>query len=264
MIRILSTAIVFQFLAGSALAVNVGFLPGDAFFATHLTKEQVEKLAQAPTKAHEFHYSPHYEGAFCGYAGYWRATLGAENEKLVKNIVLAYEELRDSDHREWMEIEQDGKVELYESDSPTLLFYREDAKGMHLGLRYNENWVKEVALFGHPRQHSRLCNFIKEADAVMYSWRDAEAFAPLGAKCPKFDGKSGPQFDKPILLPSKLKAVLIPHGELETCFRQDDHASKYEIDSKQIRVFHLDQSGGLGGYRWTQEDDEDDDEQVPF
>jgi len=61
----------------AAFANNNLFLPGDAFFPTVLTADELGRLKADPDKPPVFEYSSFggYEGAFCGYARFNRGRI---------------------------------------------------------------------------------------------------------------------------------------------------------------------------------------------
>jgi hypothetical protein len=174
------TSITVAIIASSAsvLANNNLFLPGDAFFPTVLTKNDVEALQTTKTGERTFAYSSFdgYEAAFCGYAGYPIANIPAVDDIFAKNLAAVYARIREFDKRQLIERTDDGKTEFIETNAIRVMFYPPefDFAQHSLGLRYNENWVAEAVKFGHKREHLRLCCLIPEADAIEREWSDAE------------------------------------------------------------------------------------------
>lgn len=215
------------FLGAVALGNNNFFLPGDAFFPTELTQEDVAKLKADATNPPVFRYSAlgGYDGAFCGFAGYSRATIPALDEAFVANLKSAYARVREFEWRELREVDQDGVTTLVETNPARVLFYRHDFDfpRLKLGLQYNENWVAEVMKFGHARHQIRLCCLVNHAEAVMESWRDATDVAALTVSLPQVELRRSADVDEPITIDDRLKAIVLGSEPLTTYFRPEEY-----------------------------------------
>ena len=224
--------------SSSVIANNNLFLPGDAFFPTVLAKKDLGALLANKKGDRTFTYSSFggYEGAFCGNAGYYYATIPAVDNNFAKNLAAVYLRIREFDNRELIEITRDGKTELIETNGMRVLFYPAEFKfpRHRLGLRYNENWVSEAVKFGHEKDQLRLCCLIPDPDAVERSWRDAEAIPPLKVKLPDVELKPVPVTETPVVVESPVKAIVIGSHTLKELFRysDDDYLTVYIVDSK--------------------------------
>ncbi|MEX1039019.1 MAG: hypothetical protein WDZ51_00205 [Pirellulaceae bacterium] len=220
------------------MADNNYFLPGDAFFPTVLTQKGIEQLKSVKTGERMFAYSSlgGYDGAFCGYAGYYIATIPAVDDAFANNLATVYARIREDNNRELLEVLRDGKTELVETNGVRVLFYPPEFEFPRhtLGLRYNENWASEAVKFGHRREHLRLCCLIQNPDAVVISWRDAEAVAALKVKLPEIDLKPVPVTETPVEVQGPVKSIVVGSHTLEELFRleHDDYATVYIVDSE--------------------------------
>ena len=215
--------------AGPAGATNVGFLPGDAFFHTTLTKDVADELAGGGAVALRCVQSDHAVGGLCGYAGYWNAELPAGhplNGRLAELYKRLRKEVRDRRVREI--VRDDGAVEYHEENGFRLFLYNHDARHRPIGLRYNETWVTDAAAFyGVPEKATDrvlLDSFILDSAAFALDWRDAAVVPPLRATCPPIPEQSetlrrfnvaSPKMKEPITFDGPLLAVVTEDRDLK-------------------------------------------------
>ena len=186
-----SAPALFALAAGSAGATNVGFLPGDAFFHTTLTKDVADGLAAGGSVTLSYDRPDDAEFMLCGYAGYWNAELPADHP-LSPRLAAVYRRLRtDHEFREVVQYPQDdGSVREVETNGFRLFLYNVEYEPSRrkIGLRYNETWASDVAAFytdpAKARHHVRLDLFMEDRLAFVRDWRDAAAGPPLKATCP--------------------------------------------------------------------------------
>lgn len=239
--------IAFVSITVAILASNAGvsannnlFLPGDAFFPTVLTKNDVEALQTRKAGERNFAYSSFggYEGAFCGYAGYNNANIPAVDDDFARNLATVYARIREFDGRKLIEKTSNGRTEYIETNGIRVLFYPPEFEfpRHRLGLRYNENWVAEAIKFGHKKEHLRLCCLIADPDAVERSWRDADVIPPLNVELPDVELKPLPATEAPVVVQGNVKAIVIGSHTLKELFRynDDDYLTVYVVDSKGI------------------------------
>jgi hypothetical protein len=228
-IALLAGIFCFQFTT-IASANNNLFLPGDAFFPTTLTRDALEKLAEGKAPP-IFEYSSFggYDGAFCGYAGYRRATVAGIDDKFMANLQKAYHLIRKTEPRRLVERSIDGGTTLVETNGMRVLFYPKDFDfhEFKLGLQYNERWVNEAVKFGHSRKHLRLCALVDDPRAVELSWRDAAAVAELRVRLPNVDLKPLPPTDAPVTIQGDVLAVVLGGDDpLSAYFLPDDYTAE--------------------------------------
>ena len=247
----------------TSFANNNLFLPGDAFFPTELTKADIERLQKVKEGQLAFQYSRlgGYNAAFCGYAGYGTALLPVTDNKFTNNLAKAYKRIREFEGRQLIEIKmEDGKTSYEETNGVKVLFYNGDFDiSKHvLGLRYNETWLKEVAAFGHPREHARLCPLLQSRNAIATSWRDGDLVPALKAKLPAADkGSLKETLKEPIVMDSGIKAIIIPASvSLDDIFNRASTSNLLVVDSNGFKEMRYSKGkwkesssdeGGFGG-----------------
>jgi hypothetical protein len=226
-------------LSGAALGNNNFFLPGDAFFPTTLTAEQIAGLKADGASPHVFEYSSlgGYDGAFCGYAGYPRAKFPDLDDAFIANLKRVHARLRELEPRQLIERERDGQKHLVETNPMRVLFYPHDFEfpKFELGLQYNENWAEETMKFGHPRHMFRLCCLVEDADAIMESWRDSTDVPGLEATLP--DVELRPEWVEtiePVIIRGPLKAIVVTSQPLTEYYRRREWPTVWIVDSSGI------------------------------
>ena len=219
-----------------AFSNNNFFMPGDAFFPTSLTENELQVLADSDAQKHEFTYDSYrtWEGAFCGNAGFTSAACAKIDKRFVANLVKTYNLIREDYPKEIVEIKKDGDVKRTETNPIRVLFYRADfpykslaagkAPRAYLGIRYNENWVEESVKFGHSRHRVRMCSLIRHQKAPMICWRDSSHFPGLQIEIPKrFNYRTALRADSntPVKIVDDIKAIVLPPEPLLEYFRFD-------------------------------------------
>jgi hypothetical protein len=226
-----------------ARANNNFFLPGDAFFPTRLTEDELNKLNVNAKDGPTFEYSSlgGYEGAFCGYAGYERARFAKVDQPFINNLRLAYRHVRKNyEPKKLMEEERNGKLVVEETNGVGVLFYPPEFEfpKFSLGLQYNENWVAEVKKFGHRDREMRLCCLVDTANGVMESWRDSPLVAGLKAELPDVELKPVPETRGPIIVRGPVKAFVVDSRPLakyfDPCDDADEDISVLTVDSEGV------------------------------
>lgn len=238
-----------------AVANNNFFLPGDAFFPTQLTAEDLRELQMGEAAGKIFRYSSFggYEGAFCGYAGYSRAQIAAVDRSFITNLVTVYGEIRQYERKELVEVVEKGKTKQLETNGIRVLFYPQDfdLTKFKLGLQYNEKWVDETMKFGHERQQIRLCELIDDKEAVIESWRDASLVGSFELVLAKVKLDAGPPVEEPVNIKGPVKAVVLQHHTLKEYFNAgQDYRTIYVVSSKEVQQF------GWSDYQWNLVTDE--------
>ena len=107
--------------AEAILANNNFFLPGDAFFPSTLTSDDIDSLNSNPEEF-RFSYSSYggYPGAFCGFAGYRYAKVNAVNAEFASNLKKAYRIVRMTESRV-LEKTEVYEEELGEGEQPKMV-----------------------------------------------------------------------------------------------------------------------------------------------
>lgn len=230
--------------ASAILANNNLFLPGDSYFPTVLTQQDIATLRDKPESDRTFEYSSFdaYPMAFCGDAGFPHVRFSSVDDRFIANLQAVYENIREWQPRELREERENGTKKLVETNGIRVLFYRSDFPfpGGQLGLRYNENWASEAVRFGHQRAHLRLCSLIPHPDAIAISWRDASVYPglildPSDAVRDRIQHRG-----KPVTVTDDVKAFVIATYDLQDFFRPADRFLRlYVVDANGFKELHL-------------------------
>jgi len=189
----------------SAKAHNNYFLPGDALFSVSLTRDVVREWMSNDGTDFEFNYS-RFDGQFmaCGNIGYTKLKVTGVDDKFRSALVEAYWRFTRGVYPEFQEVDYETG-EQRQTNAVVALIYNEDFDGI-LGLKYNENWIKEGAgVYGGLFSSSR---------PVVLDWRSATDFESL-------------KLDKPIKSLAHLGGQIEVHHTVET---------PLEISAKGIKI----------------------------
>lgn len=231
---------------------NNRLLPGDAYFPTQLTAEEVDALQAQEAGPYVFQYSSFdtYGMTFCGYAGYEYVTFETVNEEFVNHLAAAYRAIRERQPRVLLEEKKDGKTTLVEQNGIRVFFYPAefDLDRYNIALRYNEGWAEEAVRFGHRPDHLRLCCMLSSPHAVMMSWRDSKHGAGLDLIRPinKTDRLGDDAIAEqpsvqpvPVVIRGKVKAVIALRPSL------DDYFSPAANEYLPLHVVHSNGHGEI-------------------
>lgn len=205
------------------LANNNLFLPGDAFFPTVMTKDDVIRFVS--TRSHErtitYKAIDKHGGALCGWAGFNRARIVTADDQFAENLQKAYDQLRKIQPRMLRESKVSDKLELIETNSMRVLFYSKDFdfKEYHLGVTYNENWIEQIEQFGHDRKHIQFSSLVDKSEAVAHCWRDGSLIPAMAATIP--DIEVGQKDQPAISIECPVKAIVLANGTLDEFFDSD-------------------------------------------
>ena len=238
-------ALLFCFLGTPFAAANNNFfLPGDAFFPTQLTAEDVRALQAGKPEEKVFFYTNlgGYGGYFCGYAGFGRTKIATLDRPFITNLAEAYSRLRAGQPKELREVVRDGQTRQVETNGMRILFYPQsfDFKQFHLGLQYNEKWVEEAIKFGHKREHLLLGEMIDDKDAIIKSWRDATVVGSFDATFPKLDLAETRLVEEPMTIKGPVQAIVLRGGSLKEYFQQKTTLELFVVDSKGLTYYYWD------------------------
>lgn len=178
MFQPLRIALVLFLLDSVTLANNNYFLPGDAFFAATLTKDQMEAVNDSGRWVIPYTRGAVDPGQFSGHAGY--KTLELSGDRLPE---LRQEMLRAFDFFS-KDLSGGGGTE----GGIRVLIYNKtfDFNKYRIGITYNERWREDVKLFGHDGE-IRLCPFVSLREGVVDCWRHGEAVERLAVELPKVE-----------------------------------------------------------------------------
>lgn len=228
----------------TCIANNNLFLPGDAFFPTLLTKDEIAKMRKTNSGARTFEYiATDQEGeAMCGYAGYANAIIPSVDDPFAENLDRVYSKLVSIRGRNLIERTENGKTTITENGGIRVLFYPSgfDFQVNRIGLKYNENWVEESKKFGHEKEDISYSSLINKAEAVAISWRDSLDVTGLQAILPEVDLEPTPRLEAPIVVSEPVRAYVLGFGSLDKFFApgEDDFLTLYIVDSKGVEEWN--------------------------
>lgn len=133
---------------GCAIAQNVQFMPGDAFFHSHLSKEIVDSLPENNSLTLNYMGAGN-EANFCGYVGFARIKINHLSPEAKKALSRLYFHIRYYNSRFLREgFGENAKVQYsQEVDAPSVFIHNKTSKWSGpnrqvVGLRYNQDWDK--------------------------------------------------------------------------------------------------------------------------
>lgn len=241
-------------LTTSVSAVNLSFMPGDAFFSVRLTAEIVDSL---PTEGGTLNLSyayPKGSGDFCGYAGFEKLTILGASPDFVDRIKSAYRAARiDVPLQIEINVDEDGNRKEFELNGFDAFVCNRDVdwKKQRIGIKYNEDWFnlpkKALAgprgkgLFGATGKTTacmQYVSFVTGARAVEHDWKYAARYAPLGAEVPDIEGWgiAHREIEVPVSVRAKdIDIVVLKHGSIKAAFNQKDGVEFFRISEDGVR-----------------------------
>ena len=245
-------------------ANNTLFLPGDAYFPTILTEDKVKSLQTERDPVFDYRKPLSIRGGFlCGYAGYGNLEFTAMPDEFKHGLRDVYHLLRRRFPKKIEIIDESREVETDEGDLvdvPTgkklqveingfsLLFYNTSFDGdrHRLGVRYNEDWVRETVVFGYKKEHVRLDSHVRSPHAVVVNWRDAGEVERLTTEMPQLAQEPRP--GKAVMIPVKLKpsitgdhpgirVIVLAGSNFDPYFGHAEGYSFFEVTEHGYREF---------------------------
>lgn len=227
-----------------ANAATPGFLPGDAFFACSLGERHLSSSFKDGNIA-EFTYRPPFNcAALGGHVGFWNIQIKEVSPHVASEIRDLYLYLRTrGGYRKQEEIRHssDGsptKIEL----NPFTMFVVNRSFSIdkfRVGIKYNEDWSKTViGGFNDAPLPAMYCSFVTGDAAVIEDWRNSTNVKPLNAKLPEDIEWNivGKRIQTPVVVHfSEVKFIIVPHGELDSCFLQKVDASLFTVSSDGVK-----------------------------
>ena len=103
-------------------------------------------------------------------------------------------------------------------------------------LKYNEDWIKETAAFGHAPEHVQLERFV--ADWYGWEWRDSAVVPALKGKIVK---KTEDNFSSKgwIEIPTPVCAVIFTPENLAKYKKREDGARFYLVKADEVAIYEL-------------------------
>ena len=162
-----------------AAATNTGFLPGDAFFHTRLTSEQIQSLNEVADQVFVYRPPVNTPTVLSGYAGFWELHYTAMPEPLRLNLQKLCLQLRTTRYPLRVK-RRENERELNPFD---LFIYPADfdETKTRVALKFNEDWTRHTL---------RFPTFVPVSDLVAYEWQRASRVPALAVSVP-FELKSG-------------------------------------------------------------------------
>ena len=187
MLRILLLALLA--IPAPVMAGNIGFLPGDSFFHSILTKDKSQELLKEETSMLKYVQPRWVEGYFCGYHGYWQLQLPSDSKPLILNLQTVYDSVRESSPRKLVEYKSLEGVQVHETNGLHLFVYNADFDPTKytVGRRYNETWVEDEMAFGRSRRETELQVFDRSPETYAGEWRDASQVPCLKTTYPTWE-----------------------------------------------------------------------------
>lgn len=228
-----------------ASATNFGFLPGDCFFHTTLSKEFIEQLQKENDPEFDYVRPKNASIAFCGYGGFYKMKFQKMPQGLKQNLNKVYQQIREQHHLQltvYPELKWDNELQkslktgkiIREEVNPIHVFFVNadyDVARFKVGLKYNETWAEEMmAIASHKRDQTHLDLFVESGSAVMRDWRDAKLVRKLDVRCPELTTRN---FKKPVEVTGKLKAIVLPTGEIKDYYHGGP--TFYVVDAEKIQ-----------------------------
>tara|TARA_R110002167_G_scaffold88135_1_gene237875 strand:- start:486 stop:1289 length:804 start_codon:yes stop_codon:yes gene_type:complete len=230
-----------------AHASNNYFLPGDAFFHSHLDRELALKLKQNPETP--FNYRFVGQLAFCGYAGYSSLVLDQQNQNLANNIHKVYFDIRNNLPIELkmkrdipaskLETTQWNVADFEETNGMSLFFYNADYdwQRRHIALKYNEDWLDDLKKFGFGG--GRYCEFVKSPDAIIASWSLGKYIPPLNLKLPEVEIEKFQTVKTPLTPQAPLKALILLGSNYNDYFNMKNGWEVIEVTNEGISRYEI-------------------------
>lgn len=225
-----------------AHASNNYFLPGDAFFHSHLDRELAIKLKQNPETP--FNYQFVGQLAFCGYAGYSSLVLDQQNRNLANNIQKVYFDIRNDIPIE-LEMKRDipstrleatewNAADFEETNGMSLFFYNADYdwQRRHIALKYNEDWQGDLKKFGFGG--GRYCEFVKIPDAIIASWSLGKHIPALKVNLPDVEIEKFQTVNTPLTPKAPLKALILLGNNYKDYFNRKNAGDVIEVTNEGI------------------------------
>ena len=143
------------FMASQALAMNIAFMPGDAFFHALLTEESLADLSDEGMRFRYAHVP--MSGGLCGYAGFENLQVTGDTSILNEHLRALYRSLREF---YWKELRVNPDGTTTETNGFHVFIHNADVEwssspsSQRIGIKYNESWpnLPESAFQGESRK----------------------------------------------------------------------------------------------------------------
>ena len=253
-------AILFTLLLGissSALANNNLFLPGDALFHTLLTEKKLKALENEANPRFDYFRNVSF-GSGCGFAGYSKLEFTRMPKSFRENVVTACREVLRRRAANAARKKKDptpdasdrSDDEIIDDDIPrdpttvNVMFYNLsfDIKRYRFGLRYNENWSKDIESFGHG-DRAQLDPLFYDVGALAAQWRDAKKVDALQAVCPKLPSPL-PRTTlfsfklDPVRVAKNIRVIVLESPDMRQYFYGNTKLGYYDVTKDGVTRYH--------------------------
>lgn len=224
-----------------ASAVNIAFMPGDAFYSSRLTAEVV---ASASTERPlVLHYASPPGGGFCGFAGFEKLEITGLSEQMVSALRNVYAHNRKHRAKELrIDVDDTGKESAIEINGFKLFVYPKDVdwQQQKIGLKYNEHWMNLPieSMVGRRDSNYKVkaehyMPFILTAEAVAEDWKNATRFNALPVRVSEGTGYglAGPRIEESVSIGAdQIQFVVLSDDDLEYYFARTDLGDSFQIN----------------------------------
>lgn len=236
----------------AALAANVFYLPGDAFFHVALYRHDIVSFDARDNIF--LKYCPAAPGTFSGYIGYHSIELSGLSPEFRSNFSTACKLIRISsplrvravqesvyeDRKDGPVIRITGKTTEIEENPVSMFIYNRSfqIKKCKIGLKYNETWPLEAAKFtAGDRSIIALDEFPGTYASVVESWGQATSVEPLDVAIPDEPIRRLQAIKMPLKLRGEVKLVLCPHQDFKSIYEAADEIEFYVVSKDELRWY---------------------------
>lgn len=233
----------------AALAQNLGFMPGDAFFAFWLTEDIAMNVPE-----HRAQIVLPYATPLCnfgGYAGFSNLEIKEASTRFLDDIRRVYLEHRNIVHKVVaIDRRDDGTRLETEMNAPLCLVYNRDTdwSKQRMALKYNENWFRlpdeafsgpgrnlDGELFSRAEVYQPL---VRTFESVVEDWRNASHYRALDARLPDGVawGKAHRAIDEPVIVCADQIQIIVTTSEVIEEFYSQQDVTFYQITSAGVKV----------------------------
>lgn len=263
MLRLRTIVVALAALAAAfpASAVNLAFMPGDAFFHAELTAKSLKRFGGSGIGL-EYAYPPD-TFAFCGYAGFTKMKIVGETRALSSHVKSFFK----ARYKQQAGKEYVGAMGPEEDFAGFRLFVYDRSfaytPGSRIGLKYNENWARlQKEATDSPKrkrgmgrtEELRFTTFVPTVDAVAHEWQHATEVSGLPTRVPAGAGwgTSGPRIKEPAQIDAaKVQLVVVPEHNLAVLFERTPGTEFFAITIDGIVRWHWDERRDHQSEPWS-------------
>lgn len=233
---LLTGALILAVASPGAHAVNTGFLPGDACFASRLNQQQVESMEAGNDVSFSYRRGKGYFTG-CGYAGYWNLVVRDMSDDMRQRLAAVYRYMRENfESAEFRLSENDeGGIDRHETNPLVTVIYNKDYDvDLGIGLKLNENWMKLVNYRKKTESNSGAYEpWCTHYQVVARDWKTGPSVP--GLQINETDARPwwGPRLDEPITVQSDRIQILILSEPINDAFALGRNFTVAEFESRR-------------------------------